>query len=409
MASRGTRPEASAYMQAVEGQLARLLAHPLFNQSKRYPLFLKYIVKQTLSGHSGDLKERIIGIEVFGRKPDYDTNVDHMVRNVAAEVRKRLSEYYSQPEHKAELRVEFPPGSYVPCFGFPSQEMLTKEPASESPVPLPAAEPALSAASRPLPGRRSLFWVAAGVLVSVIAAGGGFLWFHFRQTALERFWSPVLSSSHPVAICLAGPGRFAVEQGPDIQGPPETIWSFQRSRDLVAFSDSVTLALLAGYLEASGKPFRTLLSADSRISDLRTGPLVLIGTGDDELVRLLSAPLRFHFEHAGTSSFITDSKNPGRTNYVVDWRTPLDELVYDYSIVWRVQDSFSGKTVIGAAGITRLGSAAAGEFLTSPDRMSEFERRTPGVWNNRNIEILLRVQLARGSSFRSEILATHVW
>src|ERR1700760_2533585 len=60
----------------VRDQLRRLLAHPLFTNSKRYPVLLAYTVEQALAGNAGDLKERTIGIEAFGRQPNYDVNLD---------------------------------------------------------------------------------------------------------------------------------------------------------------------------------------------------------------------------------------------------------------------------------------------------------------------------------------------
>ena len=78
----------------VREQLRRLVAHPLFTNSKRYPVLLTYIVEQTLLGNAGDLKERTIGVEAFGREPSYDVNLDPVVRTTAAEVRKRLIQYY---------------------------------------------------------------------------------------------------------------------------------------------------------------------------------------------------------------------------------------------------------------------------------------------------------------------------
>ncbi|HUD73996.1 MAG TPA: hypothetical protein VMQ76_02915, partial [Terracidiphilus sp.] len=54
---------------AVREQLERLLAHSLFANSKRYPVFLAHVVEQTLRGNMAELKERIIGFEIFGRSP----------------------------------------------------------------------------------------------------------------------------------------------------------------------------------------------------------------------------------------------------------------------------------------------------------------------------------------------------
>ncbi len=101
---------------AVREQLKRLLGHPLFTNSKRYPVLLAYAVEQTLLGNAGELKERTIGIEAFGREPSYDVNLDPVVRTTAAEVRKRLIQYYYSPEHAGELVIELHVGSYVPTF-----------------------------------------------------------------------------------------------------------------------------------------------------------------------------------------------------------------------------------------------------------------------------------------------------
>src|ERR1700750_1822694 len=103
----------------VREQLKRLLAHSLFTNSKRYPVLLAYTVEQALLGNAGELKERTIGVEAFGREPNYDVNLDPVVRTTAAEVRKRLIQYYYSPDHAGELIIELPVGSYVPVFRDP--------------------------------------------------------------------------------------------------------------------------------------------------------------------------------------------------------------------------------------------------------------------------------------------------
>src|SRR6266498_2847628 len=78
---------------AVHAQLERILSSSVFRNSKRYSSVLKYVVERTVEGAGDQLKERTIGIEVFGRVPDYDTASDHAVRSAAAEIRKRLAQY----------------------------------------------------------------------------------------------------------------------------------------------------------------------------------------------------------------------------------------------------------------------------------------------------------------------------
>src|SRR5512146_2465895 len=101
---------------AARAQLALILASPLFNRSDRYPAFLNYVVESVLRNPAQRIKEQTVGIEVFGRAAGYDTDRDHIVRSTAVEIRKRLRQYYAQPEHSLELIIDLPVGSYTPHF-----------------------------------------------------------------------------------------------------------------------------------------------------------------------------------------------------------------------------------------------------------------------------------------------------
>ena len=81
----------------VHGQLARLLGSPPFRSSRRCSDFLRYVVEESSAGRTDQLKERTVGVAVFDRDPDYDTNQDPVVRNTAGQVRKRLAQYYCEP------------------------------------------------------------------------------------------------------------------------------------------------------------------------------------------------------------------------------------------------------------------------------------------------------------------------
>jgi hypothetical protein len=103
----------------IRAQLDLLVRDDVFRASKRSVAFLRYVVEQTLNGSADQIKERTIGVEVFGRKPTYDTNLDHIVRTAATELRKRLAIYYGDERHRSELRMGLVPGSYIPKFSLP--------------------------------------------------------------------------------------------------------------------------------------------------------------------------------------------------------------------------------------------------------------------------------------------------
>jgi hypothetical protein len=112
-----------------EGEIAAARTHATeisegkaFKGSDRCGRFLKYIVDQTLSGHSDSLKERVIGVELFGRSPSYDTSEDAIVRVTASDVRKRLTRHYGRNGNSSPIRISLPIGSYVPEISIDSAE-----------------------------------------------------------------------------------------------------------------------------------------------------------------------------------------------------------------------------------------------------------------------------------------------
>src|SRR5580698_5669806 len=94
--------------------LREVIAGPAFKASQRSGQFLKYIVDQAIGGHFDSLKERIIGVELFGRSPTYDTGEDAIVRVTASDVRKRLLQHYGKDGAASEFRISLPLGAYIP-------------------------------------------------------------------------------------------------------------------------------------------------------------------------------------------------------------------------------------------------------------------------------------------------------
>src|SRR5262249_52982411 len=87
-----------------------------FVRSERVSKLLRFLVERVLEDKQHELKESVIGVEVFGRKPDYDPKVDSTVRTEAARLRARLSKYYSTEGSQDSLLIELPKGGYVPGF-----------------------------------------------------------------------------------------------------------------------------------------------------------------------------------------------------------------------------------------------------------------------------------------------------
>src|SRR5215469_16287643 len=142
----------------VREELTRVLASQEFRTSKRSQDFLRFVVEHALHGDADILKERTIGIEVFGRPTSYDPSDDATVRVKAGEVRKRLGLYYSDHGGRNPLRIELPSGAYVPAFHTVEAAPIEAE------IPEPPARPK-SAPPTPAPAiswRTRASWAAAG-------------------------------------------------------------------------------------------------------------------------------------------------------------------------------------------------------------------------------------------------------
>src|SRR5215831_5355352 len=102
--------------QQVREELERILSSKAFADSERHCRFLRFVVKQTLDGRAGEIKESVIGIEALGRNGSFDPKADPIVRVEAGRLRARLSSYYETEGKGDPIRIELPKGGYVPEF-----------------------------------------------------------------------------------------------------------------------------------------------------------------------------------------------------------------------------------------------------------------------------------------------------
>jgi len=109
-------PAAESDVYAARQQLERVLASAGFSRNERMARFLRFLVEQHLEGKDGELKESVIAIEVFGRRPDHNPAQDSIVRTEAGRLRARLSEYYSGEGRRDALVFELPKGGYAPVL-----------------------------------------------------------------------------------------------------------------------------------------------------------------------------------------------------------------------------------------------------------------------------------------------------
>jgi hypothetical protein len=392
---------------AVHEQLERVLKSAPFRQTKRCQDLLRYLIVRVLAADMDQLKERTIGVEVFGRDPRYDTNQDPVVRGAAMELRKRLAQYYLEAGD-AEVRFEVPSGSYALEFHWPVGHPVAAAPVGTVP-PLHRHQG--------LPARSLA--VAGGIIAATFCVLFlGFFVSSGHSAAVDEFWAPVLSGPRPVLLCIgleptyavSGPLQSALNNSPTLPGSmlvtPNDIQSVPPR--LVPLGDAISLSRFTALFSRKGKSYQIRGVSGTSFADLRDFPTVLIGAYSNSWTTQLNARFRFTFSPTGVESRIEDRLTPGRIWRIgsspPDWKVPID-----YAIASRILDPSTGNMVVTAAGLLHFGTEAAGELLTDSKYLEQATQMAPRDWQRKNLQIVLRTKVIGNTAGPPEILATHFW
>jgi len=398
---------------AVQRQLDRLLGNPHFSHSKRFPSFLRFIVQEELEGRGDQLKERTLGIEVFGREAGYDTTSDPIVRVTAAEIRKRIAQYYQEAAAPDELRISLPPGSYVPHFDWQrasaavvlADALLPAAHDTALYAPSPTSEPVLHQRRRRL--RPAVALVCVALAVAAIAAT---VWARTRPSTLDLFWAPLLTSGEPVVVCFPQDHITGITLRD--AADPAAQHRLDEQMNGVIVDDLQPLVSVSSLLDMRHQRYLLRGEDSATLTDLRQGPGIFIGAFDNAWTLRMTRPLRFRFgnDPGMTHFWIEDTKAPGAATWTVDRNQQKATNNYrDYAIVARFRDPTTGKPAVIVAGIARGGTVAAGEFLTQDANMDAIKSRAPRNWDGQNMEFVLSTEIIDGRSGPPKVEATYFW
>ncbi|MGH9505707.1 MAG: hypothetical protein ACRD13_02185 [Terriglobales bacterium] len=398
---------------AIREALARILAGKEFRSSHRCQEFLRFVVETTLSGHADTLKERVIGIEAFGRPAAYEPADDASVRVKASEVRRRLSAYYSLEGGADPVRIGLPTGGYIPAFSFAATNAAppgpTLEPNNGTP-PTSASPSSLRSAPPPAPGapawRRWRWILALAIAASALAAG----WLEWRREArpegaMRAFWAPLLAGPAPVLI-----GASYVP----VYGPRSlTALSASRMDQLIRLPDQfvgggdlIAVSRVVGLMSRWRQPYRLEVGKQVTFTDMKNSPAVLVGYAYTQWSSIASG-FRYFISIAKPPFGITDRGRP--TPWQLPRLGPDRHTSVDYAILTRVLDPATNGMLIEVAGITQYGTAGAAEFATNPAQMAAALAGAPRGWAKQNVQIVLRVSVIAGSPAEETVEARYYW
>ena len=393
---------AAAHAAAIRVHLLEILNSAAFRGSRRSQEFLTHVVECALAGQWERLKERSLGIDVFSRAASYDTSGDSIVRVAASDVRKRLTQYYSECAETPPFRIELPAGSYIPEFpGFNnSQHPITRGEPANGRLNGTGQDDAFHSHSL----ARSHFQKAA-LLILVFLSGLGLGLISARSIlgagatvdSRYRFYRELLGpiatdATKETELVLSNPRVLLYVGSNDPASPP---WPSQVNARVPAELEAV-LNPTANDVQAK-YPFHFLTLADQdytgvgeAMSAFNLGQLMrrlnrsvrltearFLNWGAARRVHLilLGAPHMSSWtqESLERSNFAmeTDSITNARPlsgEQAVYTRSVIGSVLEDYGLIWMAR-SPSGSRHLLLAGLTSAGTAGVGDFFCDPDRM----------------------------------------
>lgn len=431
-------------------ELDAILNSPVFHLSKRCQQFLSYVVHHRLERNRERLKERTIGVDLFQRPAGYATGDDPVVRVQAGEVRRRLDQYYQTTPNNSPVRIELHVGTYTPEFKWAHSAPHSEQSPPPQPVPelqetpqrmghgqesTEVASPPLAETKRAFGKHKPLLWALSAVglamLAGLVLIGATIYRARAHQSVFQKFWSPALSSTEPVLICLAKPsvyrpsvklyqrhsktpekfmGQFErLSQRPDLQPDDKLTWS-----DMVEYPDyglaggDVNAAIrLSVLLSQIGKKNQVRMGDNYSFEDLRSSPAIIIGAFNNRWTMQMTSNLHFAFVDEGDQSLIREQGPSGRRWYS---KTDSNEKAgEDYALVTRLLNSRTGQFVLIVAGIKSYGTQAAAEFLSSPEYLQSALQTASPDWERKNMQILLQTPVTDGLPGSPQVVATYVW
>ena len=455
--------ESEQWLGALRDHVREITEGEAFKGSHRSGQFLSYVVEQAVAGHLELLKERMIGIELFGRSPSYDTSEDAIVRVTASDVRKRLLQHYGKYGSTSEFRISLPLGSYAPEIVDERRGAARHSPAAvEPPEPTDgltatairqpvfhvatvqspqaaSADPA--AATQSLPGRRRTsyrwFYLAALLVVLNLALWGIFMERgpQARPSAPAAVlpWSALLNSPHPTHLITSDPDLFSIQilthklitvsdyanrrylpddntLSPELKMICEQILSGDKSSNVDAQIAAEVAEVAKGYsrmVEVQGA--RSL-----EFSNLKTDDnFIFLGSpSSDPWFSVFQDQLDFQFVSApvpggGLIRNVRPRANEQPT-YVPTARGGATGE--SFAVAALVANPDQSGQVLLLAGLNREGTQAAGKFITDIPRFSA-ALQSCGIAPSgpvRHFEMLLRLNTMAGSPNQFDVLACHL-
>jgi hypothetical protein len=441
-------------LELLQQHLREVIEGAAFKASQRSGQFLKYIVDQAIAGHFESLKERVIGIELFGRSPTYDTGEDAIVRVTASDVRKRLLQHYGKDGATSEFRISLPLGAYIPEIARRPRSSANgnshlsgteteRDQAADMPhpvlVPGPVHAPLPDVAESSSFGMRARsprWFFTAALCIFALVASAVIAWNRYSVVRVvprsSLLWSGFFRSPQTTQIITSDPNMAEIDGYTGVQlsvsdyanhnyipDPskltPEVI---NLCRNILrgdkAAAIDVPIAVYIGQIALiSSREVSVHAARSIQIQDLATEDnFVFLGSPRSNPWSALFADqldFRFVFDPKTKTEFIrNEHPRPQEASAYVP-TAPGWQTGQTFATVALVRNPDQAGRVLLVAGATGEGTAAAGRFITDATRMNETLKNC-GVKSSGDQywQLLLQLNAMAGAPSNVDVLACHL-
>ena len=381
---------------------------------------MQYLVKHALDGGAHQLKERTIGVEVFGRDAAYDTGKDAIVRVSANGVRKRLLAHYANQDIRPEpgsVQICLPAGSYMLEFHAPP-------PGQQAAIPVAGQR-----AWRPWAARAAILALAVACVVlawsnhqllsRVPPAPGMDLlpWSQFGSQKTVRVVLTDVNYTIYTNVVVKRPltlDEYLGEQWTGDFGRGLVSVSPRSGNQYTSLVSAVAASRVSAMLETTGRtallvPARKLLMEQFKGEQ----PVILLGSATaNPWADVFRENLTFavEIEPATRLQYIANhAPLPGEP---ARWE-PTPAAVSPgttYAILSLIPNLTGKGWVLMVAGTSAEGTGAASELLTDPARLRKelLARGINPAGRVQRLELLLRVQSQGMDARRYQVIASRV-
>ncbi|MGC4050032.1 MAG: hypothetical protein QM757_11665 [Paludibaculum sp.] len=408
--------------------LARILASKPFKRSQRQRELLEFLCRQSFEAEARDVHEQAIGVAVFGRRPDYDTSQDNIVRVHVSELRKKLEEYFKQEGADEAWILEVPRGNYAPVVTPRIASAVETAPVVETAPAIPAPAPRSGVQ-------------AAAIAILGIACAGLLVWnLQLRQQAerpvstLNPLWQQMFAANRETDIVVADSclsfytdlvkhpvvlqdylSRKYLLDDLSRERDPERRKSLEMlmGRRYTSYADVQAVQYIAQLAATHGSTLNVHFARDYPTRRLQTSNLILVGSKRANLwAELFDDQLNFQVEYDQETggNVVVNRKPQAGEQPVYSILTKNADIRDSLAVIAFVPNLQNTGEVLLLAGTGMSGTEAAVDAVVSVQGFTKLLKALPDGDPGRvpHFEALIRSHAVGGAAQTFEVLAARL-